>query len=124
MDHVRIFVVDDSIAARTMLIRMLETVEDFEVVGQEGTGQASIIMLDEVNPDVVMLEASVSGGMKITDVVKEIKKIKPEVKIILCADSSSAANVIPAAESGADDFINKPYRKELIVRSIRECINR
>ncbi len=124
MNKIRIFIVDDSIAARTILSKLLSSQEDFQIVGEAGTGQAGIIMLDEFNPDVVMLEASITGGMAITDIVKEIKNINPIVKIILCTDNSSLEHVIPAAEAGADDFISKPYKKEHISRIIRQCMSK
>ncbi len=124
MDKIKIFLVDDSFVALTMLKNILKTDESIEIVGEEKTGQASIIMLDEVNPDLVLLEADIAGGMALNSVVEEIKKADEKVKIILCADPKSLKAVIPAVAAGIDDFISKPYRKESLLRSIHSVVGR
>lgn len=120
MEKIRIFVIDDNVVARRMLTHLLASEEDFEVVGEAGTGQGGVIMLEDVNPDVVMLEASITGGMNIADVVREIKNVSADVKVVLCADDWSKNTVIDAADYGVDDFVSKPYRKQIVCRTIRE----
>ncbi len=124
MDKIRIYIVDDNAVARTILNRLLTAQEDFEVVGEIGSGQGSIIMLDELNPDVVLLEMNVTGGMKVTDVVREMKNINPAVKVILCVEGHTPPDEVAAAARQADDFISKPFRPINVVRTIRECVNR
>ncbi len=121
MDKIRIFIVDDNIAIRTILSNLLKKEEDFEVVGEIGSGQGSVIMLEEVNPDIVILEASVSGGMKIDDVIKEMKNIKPDVKVVLAADTFSLNDLNGGSMLLADDLIGKPFKKEVLYRVVREC---
>lgn len=117
---IRVFIVDDSIVARSMLKILLSTDDEIEIVGESGTGQGSIILLEEVNPDVILLETNVGGGMTINDVVREIKKINPNTKIILCTEPVAYSKIIPATDIGADDFISKPYKKTSILRTIHE----
>ena len=122
MEKIKIFVVDDVEIIRKMLARMLSGEEDMEIVGEEGTGQGTIIMLDEVNPDVVLLEAAVAGGMGLMDVIKEIHNVCPDAKIILVTDATSLEKVIPAAAEGVVDFISKPFQKDMVLRTIREAM--
>ncbi len=117
---INVFVVDDSEVARGMLIRILKGDPDVNIVGEVGTGLASIIFLEEKKPDVIMLEADISGGMKLVDVVKEIKKLAPDIKIVLCSDSKTTDLIIPASEIGVDQFISKPYVKHKVLPVIRE----
>lgn len=119
---IKIFIVDDAAVARTMLTNILKTNSDYEIVGEASTGQGGIIMLEETQPDVVMLEADIGGGMAIHDVVKEVKKLMPETKIVLCSDPNKTRLIIPASEVGADDFIEKPYKKKKIFRVIDELM--
>ena len=119
MDKLRVFIADDSPVARNMLIRMLNDEDDIEIVGEAGTTQSTVMMLDEVNPDVIMLEAAISGGMSIPLLIRSIKDIKPYAKIILCAEVNAGKEIIDGVESGASDIVRKPYKKANILRAIR-----
>lgn len=121
MDTIKIFIADDSPVARSMLVRLLANESDIQVVGEAGSGQGSIIMLDELAPDIVLLEAKISGGMNINNVVQEMKKMRPDVIIILCIDANDGDMVMTAARYGAADFIRKPYVKTAILRAIRQA---
>jgi len=121
MDKVRVFVADDSPVARNMLIRMLNDEDDIEIVGEAGTTQSSIMMLDEVNPHVILLEAAISGGMSLTRLVSSIKDIKPDVRIILCVEVNVSDEMISAAQQWASDIIRKPYNKANLLRAIRNA---
>lgn len=119
-EKIRVFIVDDSIVARNILKMLLLTDEDIEIVGESGTGQGSIILLEDINPHIILLETNVGGGMTVIDVVREIKKFSENTKIILCTDSIAYSKVIPATDVGADDFISKPYKKSTLLRIIHE----
>ncbi len=118
-----IFIVDDSVVARNMLINILKSDKTIEVVGESGTGQGAIIMLDEVSPDIIILEADITGGMTLLDVIKEIKGIKPDIKIILSTTVRDTKVVIPMSEAGANYFIQKPFRKVEVMMSINYVRN-
>lgn len=119
---VKIFIVDDSVVARTMLKNILAKNDNYEIVGEASSGQGGIIMLEEANPDIIMLEANIGGGMNIEDIVKEMKKLMPQTKIIICSDPNKTKLVISASEVGADDFVSKPYRQTRIFRVINELM--
>ncbi len=120
MEKIKVFIADDSPVARTMLKNVLSTCEEMEVVGEEATGEACVIMLEEAEPDIVLLEVEISGSMSIDNIVKEIKNINEKVKVVLCADPKKDHDkLISAVKFGADDFITKPYRKENLIRIIR-----
>ena len=122
MNKIKVFVVDDSPVARTMLTRILQSDPEIEVVGEAGSGQGSIIMLDEVHPDIVMLEATIGGRMGIDDVVKEIRNLNENIKIIICSAQDGFDQVITAAQTGPIEFVRKPYQKINILRVIHEMM--
>ena len=119
MDKLRVFIADDSPVARNILIRMLNDEEDLEIVGEAGTTQSSIMMLDEVDPDIILLEAAISGGMSITRLIRSIKDIKPYIRIILCVEMNADPEMIKSVEQWAFDIIRKPYNKQNLLRAIR-----
>ena len=120
MDRIRVFIADDSQVARNMLIRMLNNEEDIEIVGEAGTAQSSVMMLDEVNPDVILLEAAIGGGMSVLRLIGAIKDIKPYVRIILCVEMNAGRDLIDNVDNRASDIIRKPYNKANVLRAVRD----
>ncbi len=119
MDKIKVFIVDDSLVVRSMLTRLINTEEDIEIVGEASSGQGAIIMLDEYNPDVVILESGITGSMKLSDIVKQIKAFNPAIKVILTANAIDSEKILSAHGDGADDFIRKPFQKQTVLRAVR-----
>ncbi len=119
MDKSRVFIVDDSLAARILLKRIIESNENFEVVGEADSALSAVIMFDEANPDIVMLEASVTGSMSTADIIRELKAMDPNVKIVMVLDVISAKNPSLAYNLGFDDVIIKPYKQDKILEVLK-----
>jgi NarL family two-component system response regulator LiaR len=116
---IKVFIIDDNIAARSIIAGIVRGEDDIEIVGEAGTGQGGIIMLGDVMPDVIMLEATVSGGMLLNDIIKEIRNVTPDAKIIICADTSLTSSIPEITQYGTLDFVTKPFKKNMLLRSIR-----
>ncbi len=54
--------------------------------------------------------------------VKEIKKIDPGAKIIMCSAMGQQAMVIEAIQSGARDFIVKPFQPDRVLEAVRKAV--
>jgi DNA-binding NarL/FixJ family response regulator len=121
MDKIKVFVADDSVVARNMLIRLLSGDAGIEVVGEAGTGQSSILLVESVHPDVVILEAAIGGGMGIGEIAQEMRQSCPQVKIILSVDISTSLDVVGSAKYGVSDFVRKPYNKANVLRAVRNA---
>jgi len=119
---IKVFVIDDNPAARQIITRQIEKEPDIEIVGEAGTGQGGIIMLGDLFPDVILLEAAVGGGMHLNDILKEIKGIVPDTVIILCTDHSHIGKIPEVTQNGQYDFIQKPFVKHIILRAIRNAV--
>lgn len=119
MEKIKVFVVDDSVITKTMFSNAIKETEDIEIVGEVSSGPGCIIMFEEINPDVVMLKITIGGGMSVESIVKELRKIKPTVKVIICTDISYKCDIEELLVIEPDDFIVKPYQKENVLRIIR-----
>jgi len=119
---IKVFIIDDNIAARSILTRLIKDEADIEVVGEAGTGQGGIIMLGDLFPDVILLEAAVGGGMLLSDILKEIDTIAPDSKVILCTDYTHNYDIPEVTEYGNYDFIKKPFIKHIVLRAIRDAV--
>ena len=119
IDKLNVFIADDSPVARNMLIRLLNDEDDVVIVGEAGTTQSCIMMLEEVDPDIILLEAAINGGMGIDMLLRSIRDIKPNIKIILSVEISAGEEVIKTAGQWTSDIIHKPYNKTNLMRAIR-----
>lgn len=111
----KVLIVDDHEIVSTGISRMLQDVKDIEVVGCAIDGETAISMVDELSPDIVLMDVHMPGigGLGAT---KEIKRLSPKVKVI--ALSALDDNPYPAklVEAGASGYITKGVAlKEMLV---------
>nr|VDG62540.1 two-component response regulator [Streptococcus thermophilus] len=109
----KILVVDDDPAISEMLTIVLEA-EGFEAVPVTDGG-AAVGAFREQNPDLVLLDLMLPG-MSGVDICKEIRK-ESNVPIVMLTAKTDTVDVVLGLESGADDYITKPFKpRELIAR--------
>jgi two-component system chemotaxis response regulator CheY len=54
--------------------------------------------------------------------VKEIKKVNPNAKIVMCSAMGQQAMVIEAIQAGAGDFIVKPFQADRVVEAVKKVL--
>ena len=54
--------------------------------------------------------------------IKEIKKIDPNAKVIMCSAMGQQAMVIEAIQAGARDFIVKPFQPDRVLEAVRKAV--
>lgn len=111
---IKLLVVDDSLFMRQMLKNILPR-DKFQVVGEASTGKEAIDKFIELKPDLITMDITMPDMDGIT-AVKEIKKIVPDAKIIMCSAMGQKPMIREALEAGAIDFIIKPFDKEKAIK--------
>jgi two-component system chemotaxis response regulator CheY len=116
----RVLIVDDAAFMRMMLKDIL-TKNGFEVVGEAVNGQDAIEKYNELQPDVVTMDITMPEMDGIT-AVKKIRAINPQAKIIMCSAMGQQPMVLEAIQSGAKDFIVKPFQADRVIESISKVV--
>lgn len=116
----RILIVDDASFMR-MMIKEILTDHGFEVIGEAQDGQIAIEKYKELHPDLVTLDITMPEMDGIT-ALKEIKKIDPEAKVIMCSAMGQQAMVIDAIQAGAKDFIVKPFQADRVIEVVKKTL--
>lgn len=109
----RILVVDDDPALSEMLGIVLRA-EGFDPVFC-GDGEQAMTIFREVRPDLVLLDVMLPGQ----DGIQVCRQIRGEsgVPIVMLTAKSDTVDVVVGLESGADDYVVKPFKhRELIAR--------
>ncbi|AWV34391.1 MULTISPECIES: response regulator [Paenibacillus] len=116
----RILIVDDAAFMR-MMIRDILSKNGFEVVGEAQDGSQAIEKFKELRPDLITMDITMPEMDGIA-ALKEIKKVDPAAKVIMCSAMGQQAMVIDAIQAGAKDFIVKPFQADRVIEAINKTL--
>lgn len=115
-----VLVVDDAAFMR-MMIKDILSKNGYSVVGEAENGAVAIEKFRELKPDLVTMDITMPE-MDGISAVKEIKKIEPTAKIIMCSAMGQQAMVIDAIQAGAKDFVVKPFQPERVLEAVSKAL--
>ncbi|NDH44994.1 MAG: DNA-binding response regulator [Actinobacteria bacterium] len=116
----RLLMVEDDPSIRAALGLALED-EGYEVL-QSSNGRAGLAMLDQDNPDLVLLDLrlpDISGF----DVCREMRQ-RSNVPIIIVTAQTDTHDLVAGLEAGADDYVTKPVNSKELAARIRAALRR
>lgn len=116
----RILVVDDAAFMR-MMIRDILVKNGYEVAGEAANGNEAVLKYQELRPDVTTMDITMPEMDGIT-AVREIRKLDPNARIIMCSAMGQQAMVLDAIQAGARDFIVKPFQEDRVVDAIKKVL--
>ena len=111
----RILIVDDELPARDRMRRMLAELPQFEVAGEAGTGQQALQAIEELSPDILLLDISMPGMDGMT-LAKTLQKGGSQPAVIFCTAFQNQA--LEAFEAQAVDYLVKPVRAERLQQAL------
>ena len=115
MNKTNILVVEDDSAVRNLITTTLET-HDYRYI-KAANGQTALMEASTHNPDIILLDL----GLPDMDGIEVIKRIRTwsEVPIIVISARSEDTDKIDALDSGADDYLTKPFSVEELLARLR-----
>ena len=103
---IRVLVADDHALMRMGLVTLFKTDQDLAVVGEAEDGQQAIDKTIEIKPDIVVLDLMMPG-VSGTDALLEIKKQRPETKVIILTTFAISDAIARALDGGAEAALLK-----------------
>ena len=116
----RVVIVDDAVFMRMMIKDILEK-NGFEIIGEASNGASAVEEYKNLKPDIVTMDITMPE-MDGIQAVKEIRKIDPDAKIIMCSAMGQQAMVMEAIQAGAKDFIVKPFQSDRVVEALNKVL--
>lgn len=119
-----ILIIDDDIAVRTSLQLLIKS-EGFEVCTAEGPEEAMSVLQRQV-PELIVLDLNFSmetSGKEGLDLLKQIRQSNALVPVVLITGWGSIELAVQGMKLGANDFINKPWNDEHLIRSINTLLD-
>ncbi len=109
MSQTRVFVVDDSVVYRKILIDAINSIPNVRTIGVAENGEEAIEIIPKVKPDLITLDLN----MPVMDGLETLKKLHhcyPDFRAIIVSTytEEGASATIESLEAGALDYITKP----------------
>ena len=116
-DRIRVMVVDDHPIMRNGLRDTLEASGRFKVVGEAGDGEEAVRTVEELNPEVIVMDVIMPNKDGI-DACREIMERQPDMRIMILTASTEEDAVIEAIAAGATGYLQKYSRPEELVQAV------
>jgi DNA-binding NarL/FixJ family response regulator len=115
---IKVLIADDHHVVRRGLMFFLKTQKDIQVVGEAKNGKEAVDLASILRPDIVLMDL-VMPEMDGIQATKRIKKLFPEIQVLMLTSFSDRDHVIPAIEAGAAGYQLKDIEPDELVQSIR-----
>ena len=112
-----VLIVDDAAFMR-MMIKDILTKNGYTIAAEAENGRVAVEKYNEVKPDLVLMDITMPE-MDGIQALKGIKTIDPNATVIMCSAMGQQAMVIEAIQSGAKDFIVKPFEKARVLAALK-----
>lgn len=115
-----ILICDDAAFMR-MMIKDILTKNGYTVVGEAENGAKAVEEYAELKPDLVLMDITMPE-MDGIQALKKIKEADPSATVIMCSAMGQQAMVIESIQSGAKDFIVKPFQADRVLEAVRKVV--
>jgi len=118
MKAIKVMMADDHLMVREGVKALLEIDGDIKVISQANDGVECLKILEEVNPDVLLLDINMPklDGLAVLETVKHTK---PNIKVIVLTIHNEGNYLYNAYEKGADGYVLKDSGSDILKRAIQ-----
>jgi NarL family two-component system response regulator LiaR len=123
MKHQRttILIADDHEVVRNGIRAYLETIPDFQVVGEASSGEEALEMVSDQIPDIVLLDL-IMPGIDGIETTRRIKQISPRTQVVVLTSYHEDVHIFPALKAGAISYILKDMKMEKLVEALHRAV--
>ena len=115
-----ILICDDAAFMR-MMIKDILTKNGYNIAGEAENGAKAVEKYNETKPDLVLMDITMPE-MDGIQALKKFKECDPNACVIMCSAMGQQAMVIEAIQSGAKDFIVKPFQAERVLEAVKKVV--
>lgn len=117
MDKIKIVIIDDHKMIREGLQQLLELDGEISVIGQAGDGYDGLSLIESTNPDVILLDINMPN-MNGLEMLTELKKIKPDSRVLILTIHNEIDYLVKAIELGVNGYILKDSECSTLKKAI------
>jgi len=118
-EQIRVLIVDDHAILRAGVREMLADEEDLEVVGEAGSAEEALQLLDSgTKVDVVVLDITLPGQSGI-ELLKHLRTERPDLQILVLSMHPERSFAVRLMRAGANGYVPKMIVPEELVKAVR-----
>ncbi len=118
MQPVNIILADDHVMFRQGIRRIIEQLEEVNIIGEVGDGLKLLELLKTSQPDLVILDISMPN-LRGLEATREIKKLYPKVKILILTMHKKKEFIRQALADGVEGFLLKEEPGSELIRAVQ-----
>jgi len=111
--------VEDDARLRKQLVQILEDIDDIECVIVCASAEEALVKIPSKSPDVVLMDIKLPR-MSGIQCVAELKRILPEVQVIMVTVYEDSERIFKALKAGASGYLVKSGPPEQLIAAIRD----
>jgi DNA-binding NarL/FixJ family response regulator len=116
---ITVSIVEDSDKLRETFVRVLNRADGFRCVSQYANAEDALKDLPQVKPDVVLMDINLPG-MNGVECVRQLKKIAPEIQVMMLTVYEDTENIFDALAAGANGYMLKRTAARELLEAIKE----
>ena len=117
-DQIKVVIADDQGLFRELLYLALRPEADIEIVGEAADGRQAIDLINDLRPDVVLLDSAMSM-MDDTGVLQAIREKSLKTKALMLTANKDEAMIFSALKEGAKGYISKDASISNLIKAIQ-----
>lgn len=102
----RVILADDHQLVRAGLRALLSSFADVEVLAECGDGQEALVLVDRMQPDVLLLDVTLPG-LNGLEVARRVPKVSPHTRVLILSMHAGAEYVVQALRAGVAGYLIK-----------------
>jgi len=116
-------IVDDAVFMRQMLAKIL-IAEGYEICAEASSAVEAVEKYKHLKPDLVTMDIVMPMMEELDGIgaVKEIIKVDPEARILICSVMGQQSLVVEAIRAGAKDFVTKPVQPVRLLEAVHNIL--
>ena len=115
----RLMIVDDHEVVRMGLKAALEVEDDFTVVAEAGNGREAIEKAKAHQPDIVLMDVRMDGGMDGIEACREIRNDLANTRVLMLTSYAEEETVVAALLAGAAGYVLKNVARARLLEALR-----
>ena len=106
-----ILVVDDAKFSRNQIKRVIDEIDNGEVIGEAENGNEAVLLYEKLKPDLITMDLVMpeKGGVQ---AIEEIIRMDKSAIIIVISAIGQSNSILEVTEKGAKEFIVKPFKPD------------
>jgi NarL family two-component system response regulator YdfI len=118
MPPIRILVADDHLIIRQGMRLILETEDDFEMIGEASDGAEALRQCADLHPDVVLMDLRMPGMDGLT-AIENLYKTQPEIAVVILTTFNEDDLMFRGLQAGARGYLLKDTDRSALFNTIR-----